>query len=440
MKSKIASFSLSYLFLLFVIFFPIEIQAQFVKKGVLFRNLISHSKGDTIEIYGKRLNPSTFSNQYLIDDNSLRFIDEKKIDLISPEYDFWDELWFNERATEIKKNGWEYEKILREDAKEFNNQLIQNYLIYYDDFFYDYLYHLVNKIHPTKLIKSKPAGFGILIMKSNESKSIVFDNGLIVLTTGLIAQTKSEEELVKILAKCVAHVVLEHNLINLKQQITLQNRAEFWGTAAGVVSSAAMAYNSVNNDNNYSAGEIFLTGASAYLLTKSILENIGADYSSIQEIESSKIANEYLKSNREKFSMSDEEYLLKISNIISYTAWQYYNSLEYYKSLDLINRINNYGKLTQEDYLLLIKLKRVCASNEDDYPVIISLIDECRKKFKPGLIELYKEEAMIYLRQKMKNRAKEALINYKNGLVYLQNDGINVGPEINSVMQLLDKL
>ena len=440
MKIKIINRKALLLIFLSIVLQNTSIKSQFEKRGVLKRNTYSSKKGGSVLVCGRRYNKNSQNFQYLIKDPDFKFINASKIALIETEYDFWQDVWFNNRAVEVRKNGWEYQNRVKQDASEFYNQLIQNNLIYYDDFFNDYLYHLVNKIHPTKLIKKTPSNFSIVIIKSAEEKYFVFDNGLIILTTALIANTQTEKELVTILAKCITHVVLEHNIVNIKSQIQAQNRAEFWGGVAAVASSAALAYGSAENDWNFTAEDIALVGVSAYLLAKSMLVEVGANYSNEQLSKCSKTANDYLVKNEQSFVTKDIDYLKKIAGIISYVAWQNYYSLDYFRALELINRIRKNDLLTAEDYLLLVKLKRLLNSSDETSRELLSLISTAREIGGGGLIELFKEEALIYIRLGKNNEARESLIKFRSGLERLQKQGQNVLTEINSVEQILKRL
>jgi len=195
MKAKLTFRTLTLALFTFFLSYS-NLQSQFEKKGVRLKSSLNSSKGDTIYLYGRRVNTAIHAYQYLIMEPEYKYINVNKIKLVEGHYVFWEDIWFNNRAADLRKNGWEYESRVKEDAIEFYNQLLQNNLIYYDDFFSDYLYHLINKMHPTKLIKKKPTNFAVVVMKSSEEKYFVFDNGLIVLTTGIIAKTKSEKDLV----------------------------------------------------------------------------------------------------------------------------------------------------------------------------------------------------------------------------------------------------
>lgn len=435
MNSNIKRFVIGF----FILITHSSLSAQIIKKGILLKNIQAHKKGDTISIYGERLNSSTDAHQYFIKDYSYRFINAKKIQLVDDNYDYWENLWFKNRAVSIKQKGFLHSEELNDDAQEFYNQLLQNNLIFRDEFFYDYLYYLVNKIHPKELIKKKPTTFKLVIMKSNEKEYIVFDNGLIVLTTSLIANTKSERELVGLLTKCIAHVVLEHNSVNLEEKIKTQNRAKFWAGVAGVVSSAAMAYGTIKNDNYFSTDEILLVGASAYLLTKSVVENIGANYSSIQNTKSLKIVRDYLKKHETIISLNNDEYTSKISNLIRYSAWQLFHSLEYHKASAMIDRVKKNNLQIAEDVLLTVKISRLTDSSNESNHKILSIIDKM-KNSEDKLVELHKEEALIYLRLNKKKEAKESLSNYRYALIEMQKNGFDTFLEIQEVNQMLRKL
>jgi len=429
------------LFIGLLILIVTTVNSQITLKGIAVQYINPYKKGDTINVYGSKENMATKYNQFFIDGGGYakKYVNSTKIELINPNLSFWEEVWFKNRGAEIAISGWEenHRQELYNSAVDYYYNAEKNYLIYEDELLYDYIYQLILKIHPEKLIKPIPSCFGVIIIKSNEPDYFSFDNGFIVLTTGLIAQTRNEKELIEILAQSISHVVLEHNLLNLKQQIKSEKISEAWGTIATVAASVAMANSNNKNYTNYNFADAVDLGLSAYFLSNSIMESIGANYSYNQNTNAINIAKEYMNQINGNKTLSDEEYIKKISRVISFSSWQEYNLMNYEYSFELVNILHQNNLATEKDFLLLSKLYRATSNTKELNLKALELIKQAKEIGLTNLVDLDKESGILYLRLNDYDNAKDCFIRYKNALYELEKQGADISDELEYLNQLL---
>ncbi len=421
-----------------ILLFTTSAYSQVVLEGVALKRVEPYGKGSKVKVYGCRT-VSPELKQYLIEGvDGYRYVNENKIELTS-ELGFWEEAWFNNRGADIAKSGWDESKReqLYNDALDYLFQAEGNNLIYDDEVLYDYLYQLIAKIHPEKLVKPASANFGVIIIKSYETDWFSFDNGFLVLTTGLIAQTKSEKELIEILAQAISHIVLEHNLLNLKRAEKSQKTAEILGTVAAVASSAAMINSNKKYNTNYYLEDAVDIGIATYFLSGDIIDAVGANYSSEQKVKAKKVSNSYMSQLNEDELITDKEYTARISDVISYSAWQEYNLMNYGYSLELANRVLENNIATERDYLLLSKLCRVISNDKESNLKALGMIKRAKGVGLINLIDLDKELGIIYLRLGDRKNAEEAFISYKSGLFELEKQGVDISDELEFVNNVL---
>ena len=136
------------------------------------------------------------------------------------------------------------------EAIEYINTLNKYNRFFEDEYFEDYMYTLINKIHKGILNDERPGNIYLKILKDPEPNAFALTNGCIVVTTGLLSTIQSEDELIGILAHEIAHFALDHQIINYNKEQDRKKRAEFWATFATVAAASADVYLSINNDNH----------------------------------------------------------------------------------------------------------------------------------------------------------------------------------------------
>ncbi|MGY6521720.1 MAG: M48 family metalloprotease [Mongoliitalea sp.] len=433
-----------YFFSFFLVLLTGLVSAQDViqLRGVLLRSAGEYSAGDTITLVSQRMKFDGVTKQYgYISYGNRRFIDEDRVEVLNPDMDFWEEIWFSNRADEITKVGWEAEKRqeLYEDAMDYYTTALKNNLIFEDELLSDYLYQLTLAIHPFEMLKERQRNFSILILKSPEETSFAFDNGMIVLTTGLLATLRTEEQLIQLLAENVAHVVLEHNLINFNRALRAERNARIWGTITAVAVATAMAVDEVNSGRWHDYGLAADLGASVYFLSKNTRSNIGAEYTNEQRILANKTARRFLRTYPEVVDHDEIAFITHLAPAISAAAWSQFYYKHYGTAYRMIQRLEDHGLTTDMDYFLMSRIIRKQYNDLESNQLALEYIEKGRAKSWENLPELYKEEGLIYQRIGAYDKAIEAFSKYRDHLSSLREKGQLVDSELRSIDQFIQR-
>ncbi|GHB33264.1 M48 family metalloprotease [Mongoliitalea lutea] len=420
----------------------ISAQDMIQLKGVLLRSAGEHAAGDTITVVSQRMKFDGVTKQYgYISYGNRKFIDEDRIEILNPDMDFWEEVWFTNRADEITKVGWEKEKRqeLYEDAMDYYSTALKNNLIFEDELLSDYLYQLTLAIHPFEMLKERQRNFSILVLKSPEESSFAFDNGMIVLTTGLLATLQTEEQLIQLLAENIAHVVLEHNLINFNRALKAERNARIWGTITAVAAATAMAVDEVNTGRWHDYGLAADLGASVYFLSRNTRSNIGAEYNNAQRIIAKQTAQKFLHTYPEVVNYDEVAFITQLAPAISVAAWTQFHFKHYGTAYHMIQRLEDHGLTTDMDYFLMSRIIRKQYNDLESNELALAYIEKGRAKSWEEFPELYKEEGLIYQRLGEFDKAIEAFSKYRQHLSSLRDKGHFVDSELRSIDQFIQR-
>lgn len=418
-------------------------QSKVTLKGFVIRPFGEYSVGDTVIVRGTRKNINTGATQYYIRSSfgDYKYYNEDRISLLGNDLDFWENVWMENRAETINKKGWQsgLRQELIEDAVDYYSQALTNNMVLQDDMLYDYVYQLIYSIHPYSMLKDRASDFSLVILNSTEHIAFSFDNGMIVLTTGLIASTNSENELNLILAQCIAHAVLEHNLVNLNEVIRAERRARIWGTVAAVAVATAMAVDEVNNGVYHDYTLAADLGMSIYFLSSQVLENLGASYTSEQQILAKRIASQFMDLHPDVNFLDDQQYLNTIASAVSITAWQEYHLKNYSYAQLLSLKLADAGIASDVDYLLLSRIQRRKSNEIESNQLALDYLKTARNLALDPMPELDKEEGLVYSRLNQHEKAKSAFMKYRDSLLGLKSEGKNVETELRMINQYLQR-
>lgn len=190
---------------------------------------------------------------------------------------------------------YEIRSDIEADAIEYISRLSRYNLIFEDPYLESYLYSVVSKILPNKRADGFPYDINIFIVRDPSTNAAVFPNGTMIINTGLLAATHTEDELVAVLAHEIGHFVANHTLVNIRKMEKAQARAEFWA-AIGMGLAAATEVAAASTGYYYSDGTLTANSAIlSYSIASSILKRIGMEYSKEQEEEADKLALDALK-------------------------------------------------------------------------------------------------------------------------------------------------
>jgi len=130
------------------------------------------------------------------------------------------------------------------------------------------------------------------VINQHLPQAVALSNGTILVTTGLIAHTRTRDELLAVLAHEVAHVVADHSLQNHKKR----SQAEAFSNALSGVAAIGTAYLAVRDGaSGASAARAGLAvGIATRFTSQAVLEDLGAKWSQEQELEADQIAQRWL--------------------------------------------------------------------------------------------------------------------------------------------------
>jgi predicted Zn-dependent protease len=366
--------------------------------------------------------------------------------------------------------GFQYElrNELNNDAIEYINTL-SNYDRFFDDeYFEDYLYTVINKIHSGILKDKRPGNIFIKIIKDPEPNAFALPNGCIIISTGLLSTIQSEDELVGILAHEVAHFALDHQILNYNKEIDRKKQAEFWKTFATVVAASADVYLTVNNKNHIPGVLTASTAIAASVFSEEIINRLGAKYNQEQESEADNASQEILGVlNYNKLGLSaalqriksycivtgnylalsgsgthpsldnrisllgqvnslelfvQPTFLKKVSFINSFNAEiELWNFAHHLAANDLVNRNIANGVATESDYIVKAVVRRRLSNTKESNEEVINLLSKAKTLNVTSYIVLNKEEGITYLRLEKKAEAKKSFQTYLTLLIELKD-------------------
>lgn len=359
--------------------------SQIVKEAIVVKKFKRYDVGDTLKLYGIRAYPYTPTLQYATGEYS--YADASNLQLINDNYSYWEDTWFRSRGGQIKKHGWQKSerKILTEITNDYVNDLKERDLVFEDAFLYDYLYQLLHRIHPGKVIKPEPVYLSLMVIKSQNPVAFGFETGLIVLSSGKIAEAKTEKALMEVLTKCVAGIVVDHDLVEQKELINPP------------------------------------------------LVKASFDFEK-------KAVKKFMEGLEETSFISEEEYTKKISTAISYTAWQEYDGSFWEKSLDLVKRLDKYELCLEKDYLLYSMLLRNISNEKSSNLKALEYIQKAHALGTTNLIDLFKEEGILQMRLDNPGQATASFLKYQKGMEELEKLGYDMSKELEWVRAILHRL
>jgi hypothetical protein len=395
-------------------------------KGIVLKNFNGYSAGDTIDIFGFKESGAGRTSYLVSNGFGEKYVSSSKLKLLDEKLDFWQVVWLENQSSHINSSGWQtnLRATLRDDYYEYASQMEINGLVFRDEYLEDYLRQLILIVHPKALIKEVPCRLNILMITAIKPEVFTFDNGTIVITTGMLAKTRSEQELLSILSEQTAHVVLDHNLMNLTMEIRNENNAEFWSAFATIASAVAMEFSNIRYGTNFQVGDLVLTGLSAAAISDALVKSAGASYTKEQKEHAENLSDAFMVGlqEREEFDLlPDKEYMINISSAISLTAWQEYHHHNYDQAMRYMDRVFALGIASEEDYLLRAKLTRTLSNTYQSNAEALRLINTALAMHDFNFVEALAEKGLILLRLGEVTQAREVFVSYKEAVTNMPN-------------------
>ena len=389
---------------------------------------------------------------------------------------FWTKKWLNSYASnDISKNdyqnqlhnhNWNYNnrQLLHEIAHEYLAKLeIQNAL-YTDPELEDYLYQLIYKIHPKAFPSQQKIHLNVKIIRSLIPETFSFSNGTIIISTGMLSLLHSEDELIAILTREIAHLTLDDNIKTFSALQTKQTISSIIGAGAHIASTI----HSINKGENFFKADYLgsFVGAGSELLSYGILSALGVGYNRSRIYEADEIAQEWMIENQynpyalpqvirrlqffelkyrgTSLALSENRFFLKkrFENILENKKYKltpmsiklmpidinYDTQISeclkinsklliaddiYSDAIPFLNRSIQSNWTSGESYLLKAIALRHTKYSDTDNKEILSLLEKAKENSIMNLPWIWSEKGLIHLRLKENKEALNAFIKFE---------------------------
>jgi hypothetical protein len=361
-----------------LIFASIAGKSQVCIKGLVLENTKTLRQGDTLTFCGAYENPKE-KNLYYRMQKSGRMVSSSVIRLLYDEIDFWDLQQFYYTSNTISSKGWQLEKRkqLEEETLTYLAKLESENKILHDKYAEDFLQQLLQNIHSPKIWKGRDQFLNVKILNTDQKICYAFDNGSILISSQLLADLKTEKELIRILSEAVAHILLDSNLDNLDSQ------------------------------------------------SDSELRQLGAIYSGYSKKRVQLIVDHFINVYEKKYSPayhSDFEFTNALAGIISYTAWQEFYSNHYQIALDYLNRLNQYKIENSTDFLLRAKIYMKIINTSEANQEAIRYLKKAASFNDQELPEIFSELGVALLREEQYSEARQYFLKYYELVLKMANE------------------
>lgn len=366
----------------------------------------------------------------------------------------------NDLISYYEKKGYQ-EAMRKEQSREANDylkELEQSKLFYEDAAIEDYLQCLLLSIIPEQMAVNREGVPQIRVLKSPSPDMLMLANNCLLVSTGMLTTIDTEEELYAVLAREVAHYVLDHAIITVNKNIARAHRAEFWGAVVDGVVAATEEYLNERYDY-YVPGLIFTTNDIVQaLVNDNIMNRMGLDYSDKQEEEADEVAgkfmnlmgknqealvsaltriNAYYERERDIEALSkygiygslskrlekmgkapvmeeDRNYLKKVSGVVSFeAAMQDYNK-NYKESRRLAMKNIDNGMACSDDYLMVARSIMKLSNTPETNKECMAYLDKADEVSKVTNLNICKMKILLLFRENKQMDAVGLLHQYQN--------------------------
>lgn len=366
----------------------------------------------------------------------------------------------NDLISYYEKKG--YQEAMRkeqsQEADEYLRELEKSNLFYEDAAVEDYLQCLLLSIIPEQMAVNREGVPQIRVLKSPSPDMLMLGNHCLLVSTGMLTTLDTEEELYAVLAREVAHYVLDHAIITVNKNIARARRAEFWGAVVNEVVAATEEYLYERYDY-YVPGLIFTTNDVVQaLVNENIMNRMGLDYSEKQEEEADEVVgkfmdlmgnnqgalvsaltkiNAYYERERDVEALSkygiygslakrlekmgkapmmeeDRNYLKKVSGVVSFeAAMQDYNK-NYKESRRIAMKNIDNGMACSDDYLMVARSIMKLSNTQEANKECVAYLDKADAVSKVTNLNICKMKILLLLRENKQMDAVGLLHQYQS--------------------------
>lgn len=352
--------------------------------GIALKNFNEYEEGDTVKIIAlSNSHLYGYPEKYIIGSGSdNNYINTNKIKIIHEEIPFWDSIWLWYASEEYYKENELLEHYTKSE-KYFREKLgnwIEDEMIMENELMTDYLYRLAFRILTGKLNKGKEYSLRIVVVKSHHSFITSYSSGIIIISDVYLANCKNEKELIHGMSGEIAKILLNENY-----------------------------------KTNRSSHEE---------------ESIEKKCQELPGLFMNKLYPSMEKT-------SDTLFHFYIKSALIRKAWNSFHNYQFNESLEILDRMEKFGLLTEDEYVLKSKLYRKLFNTPAKNLEAIVFLEKAIEMSNGNLIDLYLEKALVYSRLENHELAAENLHKYLVGIKKLEDSGYEMNEKKKMAIDLL---
>lgn len=400
-----------------------------------------HQKGDKIKVVGIKHEEGEVKSYSIQEGNEIFSVKAKRIQLLDEKLDFWTRLWLENRGVDVARNGWkeDFRIYVQEMSDAMLEAVLENNLKYEDAILYDYLYELLYRIQPKSLVKPAKQHLRITLFRSLDAEMHAFSNGMIFISTALLSEMRTEQELIHLLTEAVSQVVLEFDI----QYLHRQHTRESWARAVGVLAATATAVTMINDETKYNKrfrpANIVASSVLSGLVSGAIVGSIGRNKTHIDEALLTSVIRRFLNEHRKLSTKRDDEFFKAMANVIGAQAWDSYYNMRFTDAIRLTNKLFDNSATNSSDWVLISKLCRYTNYESFTNENIIQALENEKKSNKSYMYDVDFELAMHHLKQGELSIARELFLTYRENLRQLESEGYDIGKAYSEVNEILER-
>jgi predicted Zn-dependent protease len=214
------------------------------------------------------------------------------------ESNFWERAWGEHLSARANADGtidWAYDdrRSLRAVTADYQRAIGDADGFWTHLQVQDALQRQLLTVQPTPMMPGRPGAFRVRVLSTTTPNALAFNDGTLILTTGLLTTLRTEAQLRAVLAHEIAHVVLDHALSSYQSGKKSSRARKILGTVIGGVTSVVAPTIGGRRPLESTVYDLSTGLATAYL-DQEFIAAAGLTYDRRQEQAANRLAQQWL--------------------------------------------------------------------------------------------------------------------------------------------------
>ena len=329
-----------------------------------------------------------------------------------------------------KMDVYSIRKMAAEESDNIMNEYKENGNIIEDPVLNDYITSLFIEVYPEQRLDFFNYNFSVAVIHSLEPYSYISPNGIFVISSGLLAQIHTEDELMAIICRECNHFICNHFIVNMakvQKRLNIAAIADIASTVlvgkTTVATDIAKLVNDIGlnfdktqeKDSDQAAVDMlpvlgydvnamatYVKRVGDYYIAEGKLTEVYNDKGTYPKLE------DRLAATGTPYERRDKNYEQEVATCISYVASARFDKGQYELAASIVNQNIENGVASSDDFVLLGNSLMKVADNEENNNKVLNLFTTALSKDAEN-INAHKGYVSILFRLERYDEAKAAL-------------------------------